>query len=79
MYMKWSWNIVSKAKGMVGYSQGCGSGGFEGVVEEDGGGFVGERRLPLLRLIKTAPTFLLNHQASQRTKHFYQCLFLGKQ
>lgn len=38
MYMKWSWNIVSKAKGMVGYSQGCGSGGFEGVVEEDGGG-----------------------------------------
>lgn len=36
--------------------------------------------LPLiLRLIKTAPTFLLNHPASQRTKHFYQCLYLGKQ
>lgn len=40
----------------------------------------GERLLPLLlRLIKTAPTFLLNHPASPRTKHFYQCLFLGKQ
>lgn len=24
-------------------------------------------------------TFLLNHPASQRTKHFYQCLYLGKQ
>ena len=39
-----------------------------------------ERLLPLLlRLIKTAPTFLLNHPASHRTKHFYQCLYLGKQ
>lgn len=38
------------------------------------------RLLPLLlRLIKTAPTFLLNHSASQRTKHFYQCLYLRKQ
>lgn len=40
----------------------------------------GERLLPLLlRLIKTAPTFFLNHPASQRTKHFYQCLYFVKQ
>lgn len=45
-----------------------------------GRGPVGERLLPLLlRLIKTAPTFLLNHPASQRIKHFYQCLYLDKQ
>lgn len=68
----------------------AGGRGFGGAVclqlknckTEQGGGkwVVGEKLLPLLlRLIKTAPTFLLNHPASQRTKHFYQCLYLGKQ
>lgn len=47
---------------------------------EGGGGSCWGRLLPLLlKLIKTASTFLLNHSASQRTKHFYQCLYLGKQ
>lgn len=65
---------------------GCRAGGFGGVMwlpllrRWVGRGLVGERLLPLLlRLIKTAPTFLLNHPASQRTKHFYQCLYLDKQ
>lgn len=58
------------------------SGGLSGGAVGRGGGGGGEGVvvLPLLlRLIKTAPTFLLNHPTSQRTKHFYQCLYLGKQ
>lgn len=69
-----------------GQMVGCRAGVFRGVMwlpllrRWVGRGLVGERLLPLLlRLIKTAPTFLLNHPASQRTKHFYQCLYLDKQ
>lgn len=57
-----------------------GGGGGHAVACWGVGGRGGGRLLPLLlRLIKTAPTFLLNHPTSQRTKHFYQCLYLGKQ
>lgn len=58
----------------------CGCSWRKRGLSRTGGWVSGERLLPLLlRLIKTAPTFFLNHPASQRTKHFSQCLYFVKQ
>lgn len=78
--MEVSKNIVSAEGGWMGKRAGVGDQERVRDRERWDGGISGERLLPLLqRLIKTAPTFLLNHSASQRTKHFYQCLYLRKQ
>lgn len=39
----------------------------------------GETATTTAETYQAAPTFLPNHPASQRTKHFYQCLYLVKQ
>lgn len=78
----WGWRNGwqgAAGQGVLGVWCGCSWRTWR-VRRRVGSGLVGERLLPLLlRLIKTAPTFLLNQPASQRTKHFYQCLYLGKQ